>query len=547
MVKGVHPDEDDTGMNVFPGDASFILDGDHDDHNGVHGDIAGGSSNGSNGGNGGNGGSGGSSSKTGDVGVGSTRWVVPGFETSKDLSVTAVAVRHTVPTVSYVVQEKDNRGNLDPDVILPGFTSTLVERITSPENQAFCRKRGLHNALALMRDLKMGLPVELVDGTVHAEDVLSGPRRGRKLVLMGDTCDPSGAADLIAGADVLVHEATNAYIEELDDRDDAPLPMSSVSTAPFLAAEDAEAEELSAWTAQQAAARAARAARTALARLQTSRKAVMHGHSTPDMAGTFARDCDVGTLVMTHFSARIRGRSEAFPRLTTTEDRGNDNGNNYNKDDDDEVEGDAENDEEEEDTAAENSDGAQQAMDKRAYNEGKRLRIVGDIVRQAADAFGSHRVHAAEDLWCLEIPAVPVSPIIRGGGNVGGGGGGVDGGLVGAVCDAVGDVADVADVDERRKNSSAHAPSAKTLLQRQRRKKERSDKKRDLTADRAEKMAEAAMARAETEAGNASVHAHCVDQAALLRTVSATPGAAHVAARESRARLHRNWQSMGDE
>ena len=529
LVKGVHPDEDDTGMNVFPGDASFPLDGDHGDHNGVHGDIAGGSS-----------------SKTGDVGVGSTRWVVPGFEASKDLSVTAVAVRHTVPTVSYVVQEKDNRGNLDPDVILPGFTSTLVERITSPENKAFCRKRGLHNARALMRDLKLGLPVELVDGTVHAKDVLSGPRRGRKLVLMGDTCDPSGAADLIAGADVLVHEATNAYIEELDDRDDAPLPMSSVSTASFLAAEEAEeteeagAEELPAWTAQQAAARTARAARTALARLQTSRKAVMHGHSTPDMAGTFARDCDVGTLVMTHFSARIRGRSEAFPRLTTTEDRGN----NYNKDDDDdeEVEGDAENDEEEENTAAGNSDGAHQAMDMRAYNEGKRLRIVGDIIRQAADAFGSHRVYAAEDLWCLEIPAVPVSPIIRGGGDVGGGG--VDGGLVGAVCGAVGDVADVA---ERRKNSSAHAPSAKTLLQRLRKKKKRSDKRHDFAAERAENMAEAAMAGAETVAGNASVHAHCVDQAALLRTVSATPGAAHVAARESRARLHRNWQSMGDE
>ena len=39
-----------------------------------------------------------------------------------------------------------------------------------------------------------------------------------QVVILGDTCDASGMLGLAAGADVVVHEATNAWIPGIDDK-----------------------------------------------------------------------------------------------------------------------------------------------------------------------------------------------------------------------------------------------------------------------------------------------------------------------------------------
>lgn len=97
--------------------------------------------------------------------------------------------------------------------------------------------------------LQRGEPVVLPDGrSVAPEDVVGPARRGRTVVVTGDTAPARSVVEAAAAADVLVHEAT------------------------FLADERARARET--------------------------------GHSTAAEAALVAREADVGLLALTHLSAR---------------------------------------------------------------------------------------------------------------------------------------------------------------------------------------------------------------------------------------------------
>ncbi|MGB8349857.1 MAG: MBL fold metallo-hydrolase, partial [Gaiella sp.] len=102
------------------------------------------------------------------------------------------------------------------------------------------------------------------------EEVLGGSRRGRTVVITGDTAPAASVVEAAAGADVLVHEAT------------------------FLADERARAKET--------------------------------GHSTAGEAALVAREADVGLLALTHLSARyppsdvVDEARQLFPRTVVPRD-----------------------------------------------------------------------------------------------------------------------------------------------------------------------------------------------------------------------------------
>ena len=87
----------------------------------------------------------------------------------------------------------------------------------------------------------------------------------RKIVVLGDTCDPSSITNLAQNASLLVHEATDAHIPVNVDRNlrgDKKTPESIFQ------------------------------------------KTMAKGHSTPGMAGAFAREINAERLVLNHFSGK---------------------------------------------------------------------------------------------------------------------------------------------------------------------------------------------------------------------------------------------------
>lgn len=117
--------------------------------------------------------------------------------------------------------------------------------------------------MATIKELPKGGSYTFPDGTVVQQDeVVEPPRVGRKVVICGDTADSRAIAGLAEGADVLVHEATNAFLSGIDK-----------DTSKDAVTTDAK----------------------------------IHGHSTPTIAGDFAKQIGAKRLVLNHFSSRYKG------------------------------------------------------------------------------------------------------------------------------------------------------------------------------------------------------------------------------------------------
>jgi len=101
-----------------------------------------------------------------------------------DVSVHAAPMSHGVPCVGYVVRERDRPGRLRPDLVLPMIERNRIGLIESGI------ARNPMKVMATIKNLPPGGKFTFPDGTVvRQEDVVEPPRKGRKVVICGDTAD----------------------------------------------------------------------------------------------------------------------------------------------------------------------------------------------------------------------------------------------------------------------------------------------------------------------------------------------------------------------
>jgi ribonuclease Z len=121
--------------------------------------------------------------------------IEPNEELRRDgYSIAPFKVLHRAPAVGYALVEDDRPGRFD---------------------EAAARELGVQPGPDFGR-LQSGEPVPGADGPVRPEQVLGEARRGRKIVLSGDTAPCDMTLHVAHRADLLVHEAT--FTEEETDR-----------------------------------------------------------------------------------------------------------------------------------------------------------------------------------------------------------------------------------------------------------------------------------------------------------------------------------------
>jgi ribonuclease Z len=147
---------------------------------------------------------------------------------NKEFVVSAGALFHRVPCLGYVFHERDSKPQID-----------------------MAKVAALHvKPGPVLKQLKNGHSITLPSGQIiRPRDVLLPGRKGRKVVVLGDTADSSSLTEVARDADLLLHECT------------LPLALQS--------------------------------------------EARIRGHSTAGMAGVFARQIRAKNLLLTHFSPRF--------------------------------------------------------------------------------------------------------------------------------------------------------------------------------------------------------------------------------------------------
>lgn len=164
-----------------------------------------------------------------------------------DFEFTVVPLKHTIESYGYVIQEPSKKGSINVEQCKSyGLSPGPFYKHLKDGKDVVVPKEGTPYVL---EDNKT---VEISDENwiIRASEVIGPPILGKKIVILGDTCDSSLIIPYAMECDLILHEATNENCDHA--------------------------------------------------------KAKSHGHSTPGMAGEFAKTVNAKQLVLTHFSNRYK-------------------------------------------------------------------------------------------------------------------------------------------------------------------------------------------------------------------------------------------------
>ena len=206
------------------------------------------------------------------------------------IQVSASYIKHTVPTLGYVLEECAMKGNVKMEIVEP-----ILLR-----NKEALALQGIKQPLSLLRDLKNGKILNLPDGSqINPKDVIT-PSEQRKIVILGDTYNPSKIIPLAQNPTILIHEATNMYEgdekeEEKEKENDMSIENNNDNNNNNNIDNTNDHNNASNSPSNNDAISAAEEYRL---------KVMSRGHSTPEMAGAFASKINAQYLILNHFSSR---------------------------------------------------------------------------------------------------------------------------------------------------------------------------------------------------------------------------------------------------
>lgn len=121
-------------------------------------------------------------------------------------TVHAGPLEHRIQCLGFVLEEDSMTGSLILEKVMPLITK---------HKDALTVQLNGKNPMSLISNLKLpGGRIDFPDGTVlHSHECVSPDRPGRKIVILGDTCNSNLLKDISMDADLLVHEATNACLK----------------------------------------------------------------------------------------------------------------------------------------------------------------------------------------------------------------------------------------------------------------------------------------------------------------------------------------------
>jgi len=196
------------------------------------------------------------------------------------MRVHASYIKHSVPTLGYVLEEFGMKGNIKMELVKP-----VILR-----NQEALIAQGIKQPLSLIRELKRGKVLNMPDGSIiDPKDVIT-PTEQRKIVILGDTYNPSKIAPLAQNPTILVHEATNMYEGEEDHKEEKKadaMPVEEQNNT-NTTNDNADTNDTTSLSPSE----------------QYRLKVMSRGHSTPEMAGAFASQLHAQYLILNHFSSR---------------------------------------------------------------------------------------------------------------------------------------------------------------------------------------------------------------------------------------------------